>query len=154
MDQERRRRKITYALRRLELPLRITSTPPLPAAAITAFWFPKSRPTTLILYCIGWLWLLITVECSDYLQLCLIYYCSISCFFLENTFRGLRNTKKDERWRNSKKKCWWAVSSMSTWALIGQHGHCFLTGHILVEKYKTKEKRARGKARKNPSSFL
>ena len=43
---------ITYGLRRLELPLRMTSTPPRPAAAITAFWLPKSMPTTDIAgYC-------------------------------------------------------------------------------------------------------
>ena len=39
-------RESTYGLRRLELPLRMTSTPPRPAAAMTAFWLPKSMPTT------------------------------------------------------------------------------------------------------------
>ena len=37
---------VTYGLRRCELPLRMTSTPPRPAAAITACLAPKSTPTT------------------------------------------------------------------------------------------------------------
>lgn len=36
----------TYGLRRCELPLRMTSTPPRPAAAMTACLAPKSIPTT------------------------------------------------------------------------------------------------------------
>lgn len=41
--------KETYALRRLLLPFKMTSTPPFPAEAMTAFWLPKSTPTTLII---------------------------------------------------------------------------------------------------------
>eukprot|EP00543_Licmophora_paradoxa_P018297 CAMPEP_0202463944 /NCGR_PEP_ID=MMETSP1360-20130828/60054_1 /ASSEMBLY_ACC=CAM_ASM_000848 /TAXON_ID=515479 /ORGANISM="Licmophora paradoxa, Strain CCMP2313" /LENGTH=38 /DNA_ID= /DNA_START= /DNA_END= /DNA_ORIENTATION= len=37
-----------HGFKRFEFPLRITSTPPRPAAAITAFFNPKSSPTTLI----------------------------------------------------------------------------------------------------------
>jgi len=36
----------THGLRRCELPLRMTSTPPLPAAAMTQCFTPKSIPTT------------------------------------------------------------------------------------------------------------
>ena len=36
----------TYGLRRCEFPLRMTSTPPLPAAAMTQCLAPKSTPTT------------------------------------------------------------------------------------------------------------
>ncbi len=38
--------KLTYGFRRCEFPLRITSTPPRPAAAITLCVAPKSTPTT------------------------------------------------------------------------------------------------------------
>ena len=47
--------KSTHGLRRLELPLRMTSTPPRPAAAMTAFWLPKSMPTTdMVAGLCGW----------------------------------------------------------------------------------------------------
>ena len=36
----------THGLRRCEVPFRMTSTPPLPAAAITQCFTPKSIPTT------------------------------------------------------------------------------------------------------------
>jgi hypothetical protein len=39
-------RIITHGLRRCELPLSMTSTPPLPAAAMTQCLTPKSIPTT------------------------------------------------------------------------------------------------------------
>jgi len=43
---EKKHAQNTHGLRRCEFPFRMTSTPPLPAAAITQCFTPKSIPTT------------------------------------------------------------------------------------------------------------
>jgi hypothetical protein len=66
----------TYGLRRCELPFRITSTPPLPAAAMTLFFAPKSTPTTdMIIFLFSFLFMTEAVNliCSD-------GWCESKCF--------------------------------------------------------------------------
>ena len=69
MNNLQNRAKYTYGFNLCELPLRITSTPPLPADAMTAFCVPKSTPTTLMVVCFSMkyflLWCYLCAKRSD-----------------------------------------------------------------------------------------
>ena len=76
----------TYGLRRCELPFKITSTPPRPAAAMTACLAPKSTPTTLISLC----YLLVICNAS-FAKLCGCAKCTTLVYHFGDSPRLYRN---------------------------------------------------------------